>query len=116
MTTRREVPFTGDNLAWVHSELAELKSRLAMLQQATDQSRGLAMEASDRSTQARTKVDQVDAYGSSLAHLQDDIHALGELLTRTQDDIHSLRQSREEVERRLLAESERARQDRNEIA
>ncbi|MPZ50607.1 MAG: hypothetical protein GEU75_15135 [Dehalococcoidia bacterium] len=115
MTTRREVPFAADNLAWVHNEIGEIKSRLALIQQATEQSRGLATDAAEKANQARTKVDQLDAYAGAIMHLQDDIHAVRELLVRAQDDIHSLRQSREEIERRALADAERVRQDKNEL-
>jgi chromosome segregation ATPase len=115
MTARREVPFAGDTLAWVHNEIGEIKSRLALIQQAAEQSRGFAADASEKANQARTRVDQVDGFGNVLVHLQDDLHAVRELLVRAQDDIHSLRQSREEIERRALAEAERVRQDKNEI-
>jgi chromosome segregation ATPase len=115
MTTRREVPLTGDTLAWVHSELAEIKSRLAIVQQAAEQSRGLATDAADTAHQARTKVDQYDAYGTSILHLQDDVRVAREQLVRAQDDIHSLRASREEIERRAVGDAERSRQDKNEI-
>lgn len=116
MTTRREVPITGDTLAWVHNELAEIRSKLALAQQAADQGRTLATEASDRSLQARNKVELFDGHGAAIEHLQDDLRAAREMLTRVQDDIHSLRQSREEVERRAQADSDRIRQDRNEAA
>ena len=116
MTTKREVPFAGDTLAWVHNEIGELKSRLALIQQATEQGRGLAADAAEKANQARSKVDQLDAYATAIVHLQDDLHAVRELLTRSQDDIHSLRQSREEVERRALADAERVRQDKNELS
>jgi chromosome segregation ATPase len=114
VTTRREVPFAGDALAWVHSEISEIKSRLALTQQAAEQSRGVAADAAEKANQARTKVDQIDSYGGALLHLQDDLRAVRELLVRAQDDIHSLRQSREEIERRYLADAERVRQDKNE--
>ena len=115
MTARREVPFAADTLAWVHNEIGEIKSRLALVQQAAEQSRGLAADAAEKANQSRTKVDQLDAYSSAIMHLQDDLHAVRELVARAQDDIHSLRQSREEIERRSLAEAERVRQDKNEI-
>ena len=107
MTTRREVPITGDTLAWVHNELAEIRSKLALAQQAAEQGRAMATEASDRSLQARNKVDLFDGFGTAIEHLQDDMRAARELLTRVQDDIHSLRQSREEVERKSQADSDR---------
>ena len=47
MTTRREVPFTGDSIAWVHSELADIKAKLALVQSAADQSRSLATDAAE---------------------------------------------------------------------
>jgi chromosome segregation ATPase len=116
MTTRREVPITGDTLAWVHNELAEIKSRLSLTQQAAEHSRSLAADASEKALQSRARVEQLEAVGPALMHLQDDLRAVRELLVRAQDDIHSLRQSREEIERRFMAEAERARQDRNEVA
>jgi chromosome segregation protein len=116
MTARREVPFTGDTLAWVHNELAEIKSRLSLVQQAADQGRAVAADASEKALQSRQKVDQFEAQATALIHLQDEIHVVREQLVRMQDDIHSLRQSREEVERRVVADAERSRQERNEIA
>jgi chromosome segregation ATPase len=115
MTTRREVPIATDTLGWVHNELAEIKSRLAMVAQAADQSRGLATDASEVAQLARSKVASIDGIGPIMEHLQDDLRAVREQLVRAQDDIHSLRQSREEIERRALADTERVRQDRNEI-
>jgi len=116
MTTRREVPFTGDVTAWVHNELAELKARMSIVQQAAEQSRNVASEAADTANAARMKSDQIDVFSGSITHLQDDQRVLRELIMRTQDDIHSLRQSREEGERRYLADAERVRTDRNEAA
>jgi chromosome segregation ATPase len=86
-----------------------------MVAQTADQSRGLATDASEKAQQARIKVDSVDGIGPVMEHLQDDLRALREQIVRAQDDIHSLRQSREEIERRALADAERVRQDRNEI-
>lgn len=116
MTTKREVPLVNDTLAWVHSELAEIKSRLALVQQAAEQSRGLATEAADVSHEVRRKIDQFDGQPAVVEHLQDDLRALRDHLARAQDDIHSLRQSREEIERHVLAEAERVRQDKNEAS
>jgi hypothetical protein len=48
MTTRREVPLTGDALAWMHTEVSEIKARLALVAQAADQSRIVASNASER--------------------------------------------------------------------
>ena len=114
MTTRREVPLTGDASAWIHSELSELKSRLSLLQQAMDQSRGVAAEAAEAAHQLRARLDQFDGQAAALSHLQNDQHTQREQLARAQDDVHSLRQSREEIERRAAAEAERARQEKNE--
>lgn len=114
MTARRDLPLTGDNLGWVHSELSELKSRLAMVQQAAEQSRALATDASETSRQVRGGLEQFEGLGSAVRHVQDDLRALRELLARAQDDIQSLRQSREEAERYLANEGERQRQERNE--
>src|SRR5581483_9856868 len=116
MTTSREVPFSGDVTAWVHTELAELKSRMAIIQQAAEQSRNVASDAAETAQAARMKADVIDQYSGAIVHLQDDQRALRELIVRTQDDIHSLRQSREEFERRLQADAERVRQDRNDAA
>jgi len=99
MTTRREVPFAGDTSAWVHTEIGDMKSRISLVQQAVDQSRGLAAEAAEAAHQARSKVDLMDGTGAVLEHLQ--------------EDIHSLRQTREDIERRSLADAERVRQERN---
>jgi chromosome segregation ATPase len=115
MTTRREVPFAGDSLGWIHSELAEIKSRLALVQETAEQSRAQAVDASERATQTRLRLDQFEGQDMVILHLQDDLRALREQVARAQDDVHSLRQSREEMERRVLADSERVRQDRNEI-
>jgi len=115
VTTRREVPLNGDTLAWVHSELAELKSRMAVVQQAADQSRNLATDAAETSHQLRTALGQFDGIGTVIQHLQDDFRTVRELLARSQDDIHSLRQSREEIERQGAIDSERVRQERNDV-
>jgi chromosome segregation ATPase len=115
VTTRREVPFAGDTLAWVHNEIADLKSKIALVQQAAEQSRGLAADAAEKANQSRIKVDSYDGQSGAIMHLQDDLRAVREQLVRAQDDIHSLRQSREEIERRALGDAERVRQDRNEI-
>ena len=113
MTTRREVPLTGDTFAWVHSEIAEIKSRLSIVAQAADQSRTLATDAADTAHHTRTALTQFDGVGPAIQHLQDDLRSLRELLARSQDDINGLRQSRDEAERRMLAESEVTRQDKN---
>jgi len=115
MTTRREVPLTGDTFAWVHSELAEIKSRLAVVQQAAEQSRSLATDAAEVSHQTRSALSIFDGQDMAIAHLQDDLRSQREHVARSQDDINSLRQSREEIERRLLADSERVRQDKNDL-
>jgi len=114
MTTRREVPLTGDNLAWVHGELTELKSRVALLQQAVEQSRALAAGAAEAASHLHVRFDQLDGQATALQHLQDDFRAVREQIVRAQEDVHSLRQSREEIERRAAAEAERARQEKNE--
>jgi chromosome segregation ATPase len=116
MTARREVPLATDTLGWVHNEIAEIKSRLSMIQQAAEQSRSLAVDASDKANLARQKVEQFDGIGPVLMHLQDDLHAVREQVARVQDDINSLRQSREEIERRVLSDAELVRRDRNEAA
>ena len=116
MTARREVPFTGDALGWVHSEIAEIKSKLALGQQATDQGRAIAADASDKANGLRSRIDQIEAQFPQLGHLQDELRLVREQLARVNDDINSLRQSREEVERRLFAEAERERQEKNDAA
>lgn len=113
MTTRREIPLTGDTLAWVHSEIAEIKSRLAVVSQAAEQSRALATDAADTAHQVHHALGQFDGVGPAIQHAQDDLRALRELIARAQDDINSLRQSREELERRSQAEAEYVRQDKN---
>jgi chromosome segregation ATPase len=115
VTTKREIPLTGDTLAWVHTELSEIKSRLAIVQQAAEQSRSLATDAADTSHQVRSDLGQFDGIGAAVQHLQNDLRSVREALVRAQDDVHSLRQFREEEERREVTESERLRQDRNEI-
>jgi len=113
VTARREVPFTGDTLGWVHSEIADIKSKLALVQQGTDQGRAIAADAFERANALRTRLDQLEAQFPHLVHLQDELRLVREQLARAHDDINSLRTSREEFERRLFAESERARQDKN---
>lgn len=113
MTTRREVPFTGDAMGWVHSEIADIKSKLALVQQGTDQGRAVASDAADKANGLRTRLDQMDGQGPQLGHMQDELRLVREQLARVHEDINSLRASREEVERRLYAESERARQEKN---
>lgn len=116
MTARREVPFNGDSLAWVHNDLADLKSRVALAQQAAEQSRAVASDAAEKAYQTRNFLDQFEGHGAAIQHLQDDMRALREPIIRSQDDIHSLRQGLEELERRSLADAERVRQDRNEAS
>jgi chromosome segregation ATPase len=116
VTTRREVPFTGDTMGWVHAELADIKSKLALVQQGTDQSRALAADAADRSNALRARIDQLESQAPPLTHLQDELRLVREQLARVHEDINSLRTSREEFERRIFAESERARQDKNDTA
>jgi chromosome segregation ATPase len=113
VTARREVPFTGDSLGWVHSEIADLKSRLSLAQQATEQGRVLAADAADKANALRGRIDQVEAQYPALAYLQDELRLVREQLNRIHDDVNSLRQSREETERRMLADAERARLDKN---
>jgi chromosome segregation ATPase len=115
VTTRREVPINADTMAWVHSELMELKARMGVVQQAAEQSRNLATDAADTSHQLRTAFGQFDGIPPALQHLQDDFRTIRELLARAQDDIHSLRQSREEIERQDALDSERLRQERNDV-
>lgn len=114
MTARRELPLSGDSLAWVHNDLAELKSRVALAQQAAEQSRAVASDAADKAYQTRLFLDQFEGHGSAIQHLQDDLRTVREHVVRSQDDIHLLRQSREEIERRAVADAERVRQERNE--
>jgi chromosome segregation ATPase len=114
MTTRREVPLTGDTFAWVHSELSEIKSRLAVVQQAAEQSRSLATDAVETTHRVQTALDTFDGQDIAISHLQDDMRSLRDQLARAQEDVNSLRQTREEMERQIQAESERARQDKNE--
>jgi chromosome segregation ATPase len=113
MTARREVPLPGDTMAWVHSELSEIKSRLALVQQAAEQSRAVSADAADTAHQLRAQIDTFDGHDIAISHLQDDMRAMRELLARAQEDVNSLRQSREEAERRIQAQSEAARQDKN---
>ncbi len=113
MTTRREVPLTGDTLAWVHSEIAEIKSRFTVVAQAAEQSRGFATDAADTAHQAFNALAQFDGLWPAIQHAQDDLRSLRELIARSQDDINSLRQSREELERRILGDAEHVRQDKN---
>ena len=113
MTTRREVPLSGDVLAWVHAELSEIKSRLALVAQAAEQSRNVASDASETSHQVHAALSQFDGLGTALMHAQDDLRALRDLVARSQDDINQLRHGREEFERRFQEESEVVRQDKN---
>ncbi len=113
MTTRREVPLGGDVLAWVHSEISEIKSRLAVVAQAADQSRTVASDAADTSHQVHAALSQFDGLGTALMHAQDDLRALRDVVVRSQDDINNLRHTREEFERRFQEESEVVRQDKN---
>ncbi len=113
MTTRREIPLNGDALAWVHSELSEIKSRLAVVAQAADQSRNVASDASETSHQVHTALSQFDGMGTALMHVQDDLRSLRDLVARSQDDINNLRHAREEFERRVQEEAEVVRQDKN---
>ena len=113
MTTRREVPLSGDVLAWVHAEISEIKARLALVAQAADQSRNVASDAADTAHQVHSALGQFDGVGTALLHAQDDLRALRDLVARSQDDINQLRHGREEFERRFQEESEVVRQDKN---
>jgi chromosome segregation ATPase len=115
MTTRREVPISADTLAWVHNELADIKARLASAQQAAEQSRGLAGDASEKAFQAQQQVEQLDGVGPALLLLQDELRAVRDQLTRAQEEIVSLRQTRDESERRFGGEAEQLRRERNEV-
>lgn len=115
MTTRREVPLTGDTLAWVHSELSDIKARLSIVQQAAEQSRALATDASEKAHSIRTKADQLDNHAVALFQFQEELRLMRDQLLRAHDDISSLRQTRDEAERRAIADSDRQLQDRNEI-
>lgn len=116
MTVRREVPLPGDTLAWVHNEIAQLKSRLNLIQEAQEQSRALAADAIERAQQIRGKVDAVEPQAAAIEHLQEDLRLVRDALVRVQEDINSLRTSREEAERRALAESERQRKESNDLS
>ena len=113
MTTRREVPLTGDALAWMHTEISEIKSRLALVAQAADQSRVVASNAADTSQEVQAALGQFDGIGTALMHVQDNLRALRDVVARAQDDINQLRQGRDEFERRFQEESEVIRQDKN---
>ncbi len=115
MTTKREVPLTGDTLAWVHGELAELKSRMALVQQAAEHSRAIASEASERTRELQARLEQYDAHGPAIVQAHEEIRVLKDQVLRLQDDIQSLRQSRDEAERKLLAEAERQRKEYNDL-
>lgn len=113
MTTRREVPLSGDVLAWVHAEISEIKARLSMVAQAAEQSRKVASDAADTSHEARAALSQFDGVGTAIMHAQDDLRALRDVVARSQDDVNQLRHWREEFERRFQEESEVVRQDKN---
>jgi chromosome segregation ATPase len=115
VTTRREVPLSGDVLAWVHAELSEIKSRLSLVAQAAEQSRNVASQAADTSHEVQRALSQFDGLGTAVMHAQDDLRALRDVVVRSQDDINHLRQGREELERRVLEESEVVRQDKNAV-
>jgi len=115
VTARREVPFSGDTLAWVHTELADIKSRLSLVQSAAEQSRNLATDAAEKAHFLTARVDQVDAQSPAIAHLQEEIRLVRDQQGRALEDINSLRLSREEIERRLSVDSERERQELNDL-
>ena len=115
MTAKREIPISGDSLGWVHNEISELKSRISVTQQAAEQSRALASEAADRTQQFRAQLAILELQDNSIQQTQDAVITMQEQLARAQDDVQSLRQSRDEAERRAIAESEKTRLDRNEI-
>lgn len=113
MTARREIPLPGDTLAWVHSEIAEIKSRLSIIAQAADQSRGLSTDAAETAQQVSASLAQFDGIAPALMHVQDDLRSLRELVARSQDDINALRHGRDEADRRASEEYEVFRQDKN---
>ena len=113
MTARREVPLTGDALAWMHTEISEIKSRLALVAQAADQSRIVASNAADTSHEVQSALGQFDGIGPALMNVQDTLRSLRDVVARSQEDINHLRQGRDEFERRFQEESELHRQDKN---
>jgi chromosome segregation ATPase len=116
VTTRRELPLTNDTLAWVHGELAEIKSRLSLVQQAAEQSRAVPTDAADTAHVTHAALNQFDGVAPAIMHLQDDLHSLRDVLARIQNELHSLRQSRDEFERRIVIDEDRVRQDQNDAA
>lgn len=115
MTAKREVPISGDSLGWVHNEITELKSRLALTQEVAEQSRTLARDAAESSQQLREQLAALDNQDNNIQQTRDAVGSLHQQLTRAQEDIQSLRQSRDEGERRAVAESEKARLEKNEL-
>ncbi len=113
MTAKREVQLTGDTLAWVHRELAEIKSRLSVVQSASEQSRNLATDAAEKAHTLMTRVDLVESQAATITNLQEELRLVRDQLARAADDINSLRQSRDELERRVSGDAERERQERN---
>lgn len=97
----------------MHSEISEIKSRLSLVAQATDQARAVASDAQDSTHQLHSALSQFDGLGPALMHAQDDLRALRDVVARSQDDINNLRHWREEFERRIQEESEIVRQDKN---
>jgi chromosome segregation ATPase len=115
VTARREVPLSGDAYAWVYTELNDLKARLSIVQQAAEQSRALAADAADKAHTVRTRADQLDNHAVVLFQFQEELRILRDQVNRLHDDVSSLRHSRDETERRVVADGERAMQDRNEV-
>ena len=97
----------------MHSEISEIKSRLALVAQAADQSRTVASDAADTSHEVQAALGQFDGIGTALMHVQDDLRMLRDVMARAQEDINQLRQGRDEFERRFQEESEVVRQDKN---
>ena len=115
MTSKREVPISGDSLGWVHNEITELKRRLTLIKEVAEQSRILATGAAESSQQLWEQLAVLETQDTNIQQTRDAVGTLHLQLTRAQDDIQSLRQSRDDGERRAVAESEKAHLDKNEL-
>lgn len=113
MTTRRELPQSGDVLTWIHSEVTDIKGRLSTLAESADQSRLIASDALESTHELRKNLSQLDGIGPVLMHMQDDLRLLRDVLARTQEDVGALRQAQVDTEGRVHEVAELQQREHN---
>jgi chromosome segregation ATPase len=116
MTAKRDVDSAPDTLAWLHGELSQMKSRLALMQSQVEQGAGLASDAAEKAHSFSDRLGRLEALAAALGQLQEDSRQAKEQLLRLHSDLVGLRQAQDESAKRSLAASEKAREERNETS